>query len=87
MTTRKIHIELLCELIAANRLGLPLSRMKGYFASADKKRTLLNEMLANKSKLRQQVDYIQRLLRLTEELEQGKHHHVEPEQLYLRMMQ
>ncbi|MNC12238.1 hypothetical protein D3C75_599560 [compost metagenome] len=53
-----MHVELCCEVIAANRFGLPLSKMKSYFASADKKRILLDEILANKSKVSQQIDYL-----------------------------
>jgi len=79
------HIDRIREIIAANRLGIPLLRLKEYFASADKKQYLVKHMLSNKSQVVDQYDYYFRLQKLTEEIEKGQHQELQPIELYLKL--
>lgn len=44
------HLEQICEIIAANRLGIPLSDIKDYLNSSNKLLFLTERIIANKKK-------------------------------------
>lgn len=81
------HVEQICEIVAANRLGIRLSEMKKYLASLDKQKYLLSRILANKDDVQKQSSYWGSLLQLTKEIQEGKHQASKATELYLKLNQ
>lgn len=81
------QVDHICEIIAVNRLGIPLQKINYYFASEDRRKYLIKHMLPNRGYAVQQYDYYGRLLKLTEEIEQGRYVELHAAELYLQMME
>lgn|GEM_PF-3626194 len=80
-------VDRICEIIAVNRLGIPLLKINQYFASADRKQYLARYMLSNRRHVEERYEYYRRLLKLTENIEQGCYEELQAAELYLQMME
>jgi len=67
------HVEQICEIIAVNRLGIPLSLMKAYLSASDKNQYLLNHIRTNKRYFHKKSMYWCYLEQISDEIAEGKH--------------
>jgi DNA-binding transcriptional MerR regulator len=81
------HVDQICEIIAANRIGVRLSEMNEYLASYNKQQYLISRILANKNSVQQESLFWSSLFQLTKEIETGLHPESNATELYLKLIQ
>lgn len=77
--------DLLCEIIAVNRLGIRLSQITDYLSAADKQAYLLRQIMENKRQVQAKHFYFSSLLQLIEEVQEGKYQQSNASELYLKL--
>lgn len=79
------HVEQICEIIAVNRLEIPLSQMKAYLSASDKNQYLLNHIQTNKRYLHNKSMYWRYLEQISDEIAEGKHKTINATDFYHNM--
>lgn len=79
------HVELLCDIFAANRLGISLAQMKKFLKSSNKSDILRHTLIAQKQLILENMQREQKMLHIISRAENEKDTQLQLRELYLEL--